>query len=138
MDTHKNRKEVAQKALARAIDDGVQYEQIATAIDIDSGSLRGFASHGKLGPDKTIALLAHLTEQGYMKEPQTNLRLLINPRMEDPALILAKQFEILHDVWASRCFDPDYKILKFEEFLGNAIRDLGAYRTALEEIEKRP
>lgn len=138
MDTHKNRKDAARKALKRAIDDGCLYEDIASATDIDSVSLRGFASHGKLGPDKTIALLGHLTEQGYMKEPQTNLRLLPSVDQPDPGLILAKQFSILADIWASGFFDAEYKAFKFKEFVTNSRRDFEAYMVAIEKLEKRP
>lgn len=62
METHAERKIIARKALRQAHDDGVSYEDVAKAIGVEAHSLRSFASLGKLGADKVVALIDWLVE----------------------------------------------------------------------------
>ena len=139
MDTHKKRKEAAKEALAIAVADRVQYEEIAIAIGVDSGSLRGFASHGKLGPDKTIALLRYLTEQGYVKQPQDGPRLLppLAP-VKDPWLVLGDKLMVAHDICVSPLYSDVDKLNELRKFAKDFVDYFDVHVAAVENYRRLP
>ena len=141
MDTHKKRKEAAQNALARAVADRVQYEEIALALgrDIEAGSLRGFASHGKLGPDKTIALLKYLTERGYVKQPQDSPRLVspLEP-VKDPWLVLGDKLMVAQDICVSPLYSDVDKLDEIHKFADDFVNHLRVHILAVENYRRLP
>jgi hypothetical protein len=148
MDTHNKRKEAAQNALARAVADRVQYEAIALALggDIEAtslralaGSLRGFASHGKLGPDKTIALLKYLTERGYVKQPQDSPRLVspLEP-VKDPWLVLGDKLMIAHDICVSPLYSDVDKLNELRKFIKDFNDYFAVHVAAVENYRRLP
>ena len=123
MDTHNRRKEAARDAILKAHADGVEYEEMGAAIGIKPGLLRGFAATGKLGPEKTRALLKWLEARGYLVH-QVQIPMVLEKKTARD--LLADRLVNLSEILRSTHVAGNVKAEEFYSFVMTAHSSLDA------------
>ena len=133
MGTHINRKDAALDGLLKAKGEGVQYSEIAKAIDVPAGALRTFVKSHKLGPDRLKAFLAWLVREGYCQsDDRPELKLVhsmdICQMIADRLMSVAKT--LLSDV------DINIKTEEFTALILQYNSSLDTYRASLKKSDQ--